>query len=121
MQMAVEQLYDFAVLPNANTIFAGLSRFLLPRFGLDIDKNFITYNPDSITALMDRRLKQLEQRRKMNLETTNELRAGLGREPIENGDVLYQPANLQPIGEDLFTIDNDPDEKARKLMERDGK
>jgi phage portal protein BeeE len=120
MQMAVEHLYDFAVLPNTNTIFSGLSRFLIPRYKLDINKNWITYDPDSITALMDRRLKQLESRRKMNLETTNELRAGLAREPIDGGNILYQPANFVPLGEDIFTDDNDSDEKARKLMERDG-
>lgn len=120
MQMAVEQLYDFAVLPLANIQFAGYSRFLLPRYGIDPNINRITYNPDSITALMARRLNQLEQRRKMNLETTNELRAGLAREPVDGGDTLYQGANLVPVGTDVFTGDNDPDEKARKLLERDG-
>ncbi len=27
-------------------------------------------------------------------------------QPIESGDTLYQPANLVPIGDDLFTEDN---------------
>lgn len=121
MQMAVEQLYDFAVLPHADIMFAGLSRFLIPRYGLDPNNNWITYNPESITALMSRRLNQLEQRRKMNLETADELRADISREPLqEGGNILYQPANLVPVGTDAFTADNEPEEEARKLLERDG-
>ena len=121
MQMAVEQLYDFAVLPHAAIMFSGLSRVLLPRFGLDSETNWITYNPESITALMQRRLNQLEQRRKMNLETADELRSDMSREPLkEGGDILYQPANLVPVGSDAFTDDNDPEEEARKLLKRDG-
>ncbi len=120
MQTATEQLYDFAVLPHAEIIFGGLSLFFLPRYGLDPMLVRITYNPDSITALKTRRLNELEKRRKMNLETTNELRADLAREPAEGGDILYQPANLVPVGTDLYTEDNEPEEAARKLLERDG-
>lgn len=120
MQTAVEQLYDFAVLPHAEIIFGGLSLFFLPRYGIDPMLVRITYNPDSITALKNRRLSELEKRRKMNLETTNELRADLAREPAEGGDVLYQPANLVPVGDDIYTEDNAPEDAARKLLERDG-
>jgi HK97 family phage portal protein len=121
MQMAVEQLYDFAVLPLADVIFAGLTRSLFDRFNLDINSQRLTYNPESITALKKRRLDELEQRRKMNLETTDELRADMAREPLkEGGDVLYQPTNLVPVGTDMFTEDNEPEEEARKLLERDG-
>ncbi len=45
----------------------------------------------------------------MGLETKNELRALLGREPAEGGGVLYQAANLVPVGHDLFTDDEAPD------------
>jgi HK97 family phage portal protein len=107
MQTAITLLYDQAVLPHADTIFSGLSKMLLPRYKLDPNKIRITYNPDTITALMDRRLEQLEKRKKINIETINELRSQLpNREPIENGDILYQPATLVPVGEDLFTDDN---------------
>lgn len=122
MGMAVEHLYDFAVLPHAGTIFAGLSRVLLPRYGLDENNSRITYNPESITALKKRRLDELEQRKKTNIETINELRADISREPlVEGGDILYQPANFIPVGSDAFTADNDPEDEARKLLERDGK
>ena len=50
----------------------------------------------------------MEQRKKINVETTNELRSLLpNREPItEGGDQVYQPANLVAVGQDLFTDDN---------------
>lgn len=122
MQMAVEQLYDFAVLPHANCMYGGLSRFMLPRYGLDLNKFRITYNPKSITALKARMLEELKKRRDMNIETTNELRAeGLAKDGVDGGDVIYQGANLIPIGESSVMDDDvDPDEKAKKLLERDG-
>ena len=122
MAQAVEHLYDFAVLPLADILFAGLSKMMFPRFGIDPEKNRLTYNPHSITALRSRTLTEIEKRRKVNIETTNELRASLqGREPIPGGDTLYQPANLVPVGTDLFTDDNanTPEEEARKLLDRD--
>ncbi len=111
METAIPLLFDLAVLPNADTIFSGLSKFLLPRFGMDPAKIQITYNPDTIPALMNRRLEQLSKRKSISIETTNELRSLLpNREPIEGGDTFYQPANLVPAGEDQFVFDNIPDE-----------
>lgn len=107
METAIEMLYDNAVLPLADVLFAGLTAFLFPRYGLDASKTRLTYNPESIEPLKKRRLAEVEQRKKIAIETTNELRSLLpNREPIENGDTLYQAANLVPIGEDLFTEDN---------------
>lgn len=108
LQTAIGLLYDQAVLPLADTLFGGLSKFLLPRYGLNPAEWEITYDPLSITALKDRMLDQLKKQRDMNLETINELRAGMGREPIdEGGDSLYQPANLVVVGDDLFIDDDD--------------
>jgi len=114
MEQAVYHLYDRAVLPNLNTLFSGLSRSLLPRFGLDPSRVRITYNPESIPAMMTRRLEELERRRKIGVESINESRSLLGREPIENGDGVHIPANLIEVGRDVFTIDNDrtPEEEA---------
>lgn len=106
LKTAVGLLYDQATLPLADTLFGGLSKFLLPKYGLDPSQYSITYDTLSITALKTRMLEQIKEQRGMNLETTNELRAGMGREPIENGDTLYQAANLVPLGQDLFTDDN---------------
>jgi HK97 family phage portal protein len=102
METAIELLYDLAVLPLADTLFAGCSMFLLPRYGLDPAKVQITYNPESINALKKRRLDEIEQRRKFNIETMNELRDMLpNRQPMDGGDTVYQPANLIPVGFDI--------------------
>jgi hypothetical protein len=99
---AVEMLYDMAVLPHTDMQFSGLSRFLLPRFGIALNEARITYNPDSIKALKARRLDELEQRAKIGIETTNELRQAIpNRDDVDGGDVLYQNATLVPIGTDI--------------------
>lgn len=103
MRTAIEMLYDFAVLPHADTLFAGLTKFLLPRFRLDSRQYRLTYNPDTITALMQRKLDQLKMRKDIAVETINELRSFIpNREDIEGGDMLYQPANLIPVGTDIM-------------------
>lgn len=103
----VELFYDQAVLPTADVLFSGLTRFLMPRFKIDPKNEKITYNPESISSLKKRKLNEVEQRKKINVETTNELRSLLpGREPITDGDVLMQPNNLVIVGTDAFTSDN---------------
>lgn len=100
---AIETLYDRAVLPVVNRLFEQLSFLLLPRYGLDPLKVKLTYDPEQITALKSRRLEEIAERRKINIETVNELREDLpGKEPIEGGDTLYQPATMVPIGTDLM-------------------
>lgn len=98
-------LYDDAVLPLADRLFAGLSAFLLPRYGLDPAKVEITYDMDEITALATRRNEELKLRKDLAIETTNELRSMIGREAVQGGDNVLAPANLIPIGSDLFTND----------------
>lgn len=121
MEHAVYHLYDRAVLPLADVILDGLGRFLLPRYGLDPARVCLTYNPESIDALVDRRVKMLLDRQKLGVETINELRQQLpNREPLEGGDTLYQPSTLVPVGTDLFTDDNvDSSAVAARLLEED--
>ena len=121
MEHAVYHLYDRAVLPLADVLLDGLGRFLLPRYGLDPSRVSLTFNPESIDALVDRRVKMLLDRQKLGVETINELRAQLpNREPLEGGDTLYQAATLVPVGTDLFTDDNvDTATDAARLMAED--
>ena len=121
MSHAVFQLYDRCVLPLADVLLDGLGRFLLPRYGLDPARACITFNPESIDALVSRRVDMLLARQKLGVETINELRAQLpNREPLEGGDVLYQPSTLVPVGTDLFTDDNvDAATEAARLLEED--
>jgi phage portal protein BeeE len=105
------QLYDRAVIPLAKRMFSGLSDMLLPRYGLDPTQYRITYDPDEIPALVSRRIEELKARKDIGVETINELRDLIpGRGPIEGGDVLYQPATLVPVGKDLFTDDEAPND-----------
>lgn len=121
MAHAVFQLYDRCVLPLADVLLGGLGRFLLPRYGLDPARARLTFNPESIDALVARRVEMLLDRQKLGVETINELRAQLpNREPIEGGDTLYQPSTLVPVGTDLFTDDNvDAATEADRLMRED--
>lgn len=108
-------LYDDAVLPLADRIFAGLTQLLMPRYGMDPSKAKITYNPDEITALAKRRNEELKLIKELNTDTLNELRGLRGREPVDGGDTVMVPANMIPIGTDIFTEDNDPDESEPSL------
>jgi hypothetical protein len=83
-------------------MFSGLSRFLLPRFNIDLKSARITFNPESLQPLKDRRLEELKKRKDIGIETTNELRESMSnRDDVEGGDVLYQNATLIPIGTDM--------------------
>lgn len=114
---AREALFDDAVLPLADRIFGGLTDFLLPRFGLDPTQYRLTYNQDQITALQGRRNQELKLRHELNLETTNEMRAMIGREPIDDGDTLMVSATQVPLGKDLFTADNVPSRRLARDTE----
>lgn len=116
VENALFDFYENTVLPVADILFSGLTKVLLPRYG--IDDMQITYNPESINTLIRQKLKELKTRREINIETINELRALLpNRESLGGGsDVLYQPATLVPVGEDLYTDDNEtPEELAARL------
>lgn len=102
-------LYDDAVIPLSQIIFGGLGEVLLPRFGLDPATSQIVFDPDKVSALVSRRNDELLKRSKLNIETDNELRAFISREPYDGGDVVLKPANLVPAGSDLFTLDNEKD------------
>lgn len=121
MEHSVYHLYDRAVLPLADILLDGLGRFLLPRYGLDPSRVCLTFNPETIDALVNRRVKMLLDRKNLAVETINELRAQLpNREPIDGGDVLYQASTQVPVGTDLFTDDNvDSSTIAARLLEED--
>lgn len=102
-------LYDDAVIPLARRVFGGLSDFLLPRFDVDPSQARIALNPDDVTALVQRRNDELFKRKTIGIETDNELRALIGREGYEGGDVVYKPATMVPVGTDIFTEDERPE------------
>jgi len=102
-------LYDDAVIPLSRRIFGGLGASLIPRFELDPRRTKITFDPDQISALVARRNEEMIKRKTINVETDNEIRALMNREPYEGGDVVLKNAGLIAAGTDVFTEDNDPD------------
>jgi len=117
---AVYQLYDRAVLPAFDYVMAGLGDFLLPRYGLDPAKVRVTFDPESIESLRQRTLENLKKRRDLNIETINEMREDLpNREAVDDGDVIYQAANLIPLGEDMLGEENinQTEEEIRRAAE----
>jgi HK97 family phage portal protein len=94
-------LYDWAVLPLFDKIFTAIGSWLLPRYGMDPRKYRLTYDPLSIPALRTRILDELEKRSKIGIETDNELRATIARDPYPEGDTHYKAANLLPVGADI--------------------
>lgn len=98
-ETAIEDFYDRCVLPHANVLFSGMTKLLKHRYGDSF--KCVTYNPDDISALKSRMLKELKTRKDIGIETTNELRDGLpNRDDIDGGDTIYQAANLIPMGFD---------------------
>jgi HK97 family phage portal protein len=97
-------LYDNAVLPLADRVYAALSAFLLPRYGIDPKEARITYDILSIPVLRTRVLEEIKTRKDINIESDNELRPLMARDPYKGGDVVLKPANLIPAGSD-FLID----------------
>jgi HK97 family phage portal protein len=102
-------LYDDAIIPLSRRIFGGLTNTLMPRYGQDPKRFRITYDPDQVSALVQRRNEELGKRSRIGVETDNEIRALMGREPYEGGDVILKPASLIPAGTDVFSSDNDPE------------
>lgn len=103
-------LFDDAVLPLADVIFGGLTEFLMPRYGLDPTQIIITYNPNTILPLADRTLDHVIKIASLGVETDNEIRERIGQEEYEGGDVVYKPANLIPVGTDVFGDDLDEED-----------
>ena len=108
--IAKEALYDDAVIPLAGVIFDGIEELMFPRYGLKKENARLTYNPDKIAALVARRNAELKVRREIGVETDDELRAFLGREPMgTGGNFLWKNGTMVPVTEDMFTADNAPD------------
>lgn len=102
-------LYDDAVIPLSRRLFGPLGALLLPRYEVDPAEARLALNPDDVTALVQRRNEELLKRKQIGIETDNELRALIGREAYEGGNVVYKPATLVPVGSDLFTEDERPE------------
>ncbi len=104
---ALVALYDDAVLPLADKLYGALGAALLPRYKLDPKDSRITYDIMSIPALRTRALTEAKLRMEIGVETDNEIRSVISREPYAGGDIVLKPATLIPAGRDTDT-DNAP-------------
>lgn len=116
MGSANDQLYDNAVLPNADRIFGELDKAIMPRYK-GSEKLYLTYDDSVIPALKNRKTKEVQDKGKTGIYTINELRTFAGMEPLDKGgDMLYRPASMVPISQDLNTEDQflEPQKTSKK-------
>ncbi|MEE9160010.1 MAG: phage portal protein [Gammaproteobacteria bacterium] len=106
MDTAREMLFDNAVSPSSRRLFSGIEAFLFPRFGLDVGRSSLTFDQLAVPSLRARRIRELNERRKANVETLNELRASINREPIDGGDEVFVPATMIPLS--MVDDDDEP-------------
>lgn len=106
------QLYDNAVLPLLNGFLSVLSHLLLPYYRDAIGYK-IGYSVSDIDALRTREIDSVSLQSKIGVLTDNELRTMLGYESVTGGDVIYKPANLVQVGQDVDTGSNIEEAKKR--------
>ena len=107
MEQSNEMLFDNGVEPLIKQLLDGLKFFLFPRFGLDMQKFDLTFDRTAMPILRKRFIKELNERVTANVETSNELRQLINREPLAVGaDELYRPVTMMPIASDVFTDDD---------------
>lgn len=91
-------LYDNGVLPLTTTLYEELTHCLFPRYKMDLEKMKLWYDDGEITALEPRRADNVKKKKESGVLTINEIRAAMGYAALEEGDVLYQPSTLIPVG-----------------------
>ena len=111
-QTSVVTLYDLAVLPLLKTLLGGMSRVIMPRFGMDIDRFQLTFDPTSVSASMIKTSEKVKLMSEINAFTMNELRREFGQEAIEGGNVVLVPSTQVPAGTDIRTDDEPTAESA---------
>jgi HK97 family phage portal protein len=99
LKQAKELLYDNAVIPLGRRMYQELTMLLMPRFKIQ-DGKLLQFNIGTISALEDRRTRRMESMSKTNAFTVNEVRDVINYSSIENGDDIYIPLNLVPLGAD---------------------
>ena len=103
---AMLQLFDGAVAPLATKMYSELTRFLLPRYK-GMEKIEFKFNENDIPALRLRMIETAKAQSEIDVNTTNEVRASIGYEALENGgDVVMVDATKIPLGSDAFIQDN---------------
>jgi len=99
MSNSILLFYDKAVLPLANRIFSELTNFLIPRYK-GSENYILTYDEGDLGALEPRRNNQLQVLKNLGIFTVNQLRAFVGAEPLDGGNVVYSLSTQIPAATD---------------------
>lgn len=116
--------WNDSVLPLASQLLGELSRFLLPRYqgfeNRNIEDLKITFNPFDIAVLEQAKVRQTSDLAKIGILTDNELRADIGFEGYEGGDIIYKPMGILPAGTDNDTSTNldEPLTKSTEFLDK---
>ncbi|MEE9223035.1 MAG: phage portal protein [Nitrosomonadaceae bacterium] len=106
LETSMLQLFDNAVIPLTNYLYAEMTQFLLRRYP-DSENLEFKFNEGDITALRVRIIETAERQNKIGVNTINEIRTLIGDEALATGgDVVLVPANQIPVADDAFTDDN---------------
>lgn len=102
-------LYDQAVLPCFNVIYAGLAQAFSMRFGMEIE---FAHDAMSNEILAGQAADRAIKLKGADLITVNEGREMIGMEPVAGGDEIYGPPGMETQYQDLFdaqgNLINDP-------------
>lgn len=106
-------LFDDAVIPLTKRIYSFVGTKLLPRYP-NSDNLELKVDQSEIPVLARRQIAVTKEKAELGALSTNEIRTEIGKETIgKEGDIIYQPANLVPLGTDKLTSDN-RDKPARR-------
>ena len=98
--------YDNSVLPTVKQILDFLTDNVLKRYKGSENLEF-TYDDSAIEAIADRKIDNALKIGQTGSVSLNEIRTIMGYESLKTGgDVIYQPMNLVPVGEDNYISDN---------------
>jgi len=105
-EIARLDLYDNAIIPLGNRIWKFIGEKLLPRYPNGENLELII-DKSKISVFLNKTVKETKDKKDLGALSINELRAEIGKESIgAEGDIIYQPGNLVPVGVDQFTDDN---------------
>ncbi len=103
-------LYASCILPLANKMIDFFNYKILPLLGEQ--KHRLVIEENRIAVLEMNKIQIAKAYGETYNVSTNEARARMGLEAVDNGDTILKPANLVAMGTDIYTTDNRTNEKA---------
>jgi len=94
-QEARKALYIEAILPDMDFLRDEFNNWLSPAFG---DRLYLDYDRDSIEALKEEQSALYKRAQESNFMKLNEKRAMVGLDEVPEGDVIYMPISMVPVG-----------------------